>query len=168
MKNLRFIETGDIAICRGKSALSKTIMKATDSTWSHTAQFIWLNNILYIFDAQANGVSLRKFEYWDSLYKYEFEIFRPDKVVKNYADYMLQFSGVPYDVKGLSVGLFKSLLIKLFKKKDMANKYRNNGLFWCSELTMKPYVTNPEDYTPQKVYDYVILMSFKKIEIEIN
>ena len=38
----------------------------------------------------------------------------------------------------------------------MKEKYRNNGLFWCSELTMKPYVKNPEQFTPQDVYEWLI------------
>lgn len=157
--------TGDIIICRGHSSLSQMIMKATKSNYSHTAQFIWIDNVLYVFDAQSNGSGLRKFEYWDSIYKYDFEVYRPKSIMGNYVDFMLQFSGVPYDKKGLAVGLFKSLLIKLLKRKDMADKYRNNGLFWCSELTMKPYVTNPEDYTPQKVYDFCIENNFELINL---
>lgn len=146
--------TGDILICRGKRALSKTIMTATDSDWSHTAQIIVLDSKVYLFDAQSNGCCLRTFEYWCNKYDYEFKVVRPNIIREDYVSYMLQFSGVEYDKKGLAVGLFKSILNKvfgLFKSKDMKNKYRNNGKFWCSELTMKPYVTNPEDYSPNDV-----------------
>jgi hypothetical protein len=156
-------QTGDILICSGKSTLSKTIMNATKSNFSHTAQIIILNGIPYVFDAQKNGVCLRTIGYWKHTYQYEIITFRPTRLIENYEQFMLGFAGVPYDKKGLIVGLFKSLLINLFKRKDMNDKFRNNGLFWCSELTMKPYVENPEDYTPQKVFDYCVQQNFEKI-----
>lgn len=140
-------------------------MGATKSRFSHTAQIIILNGIPYVFDAQNNGVCLRTVGYWKHTYNYDFKTFRPTELLSNYEQFMLGFAGVPYDRKGLVVGLFKSLLIKLLKRKDMNDKFRNNGLFWCSELTMKPYVANPEDYTPQKVYDYCIENRFQEIEI---
>ena len=158
------LKAGDILVCRGNSKLSKTIMSATKGEFSHTAQVISLNGILYIFDAQKGGCMARTFKEWKRKYNYDFEVFRSRREIpKYYSDHMMLYSGVEYDKKGLAVGLFKSLFLKLFKRKEMSEKYRNNGLFWCSELTMKFHVLNPEQYTPQKVYEWLIANNWIKV-----
>lgn len=148
------LEVGDILICRGDSMLSKTILKATGGEWSHTAQVIELNGIKYIFDAQEGGCMPRLFEVWQREFQYEFKVFRRYES-KDISDWFMKYSGVKYDKKGLAVGLGKSLIKNIFKTPQvMKEKFRNNGMFWCSELTMKPYVINPEQYSPQDVYDW--------------
>ena len=149
------LQANDILICRGDRALSKAILKATGGEWSHTAQVIKLNGKPYIFDAQEGGCMARTFEKWKDDFDYDFVVFRRNDA-NDFSDWFMQFSGVKYDKKGLVVGLGKAFIKNLFKTKDeMKEKYRNNGLFWCSELTMKPYVSNPEQYTPQDVYNFV-------------
>lgn len=149
------LQPNDILICVGHSTLSKTILKATGGEWSHTAQVIKLNGKLYIFDAQEGGCMPRTFEKWKQDFDYDFVIYRRN-VSEDFSDWFMQFSGVKYDKKGLAIGLGKSLIKNIFKTQDkMKEKFRNNGLFWCSELTMKPYVSNPEQFSPQDVYDWV-------------
>lgn len=151
------IKENDILVCVGKGDLAKAILKATDGDWSHTAQIIKLNDILYIFDAQEGGCMPRPFEDWKKEFDYDFLVFRNKECRIDLSNWFMQFSGTKYDKKGLAVGLVKSLIKNVFSTKaKMKEKYRNNGLFWCSELTMKPYVDNPEQYTPQDVYEWLI------------
>jgi hypothetical protein len=153
--DLNLLQPSDILICVGNSVLAKTILKATGGQWSHTAQVIELNGIKYIFDAQEGGCMPRTFDRWKREFDYEFKVFRRTPT-KDLSDWYMQFSGTRYDKKGLAVGLGKSLIKNVFStKQQMKDKYRNNGLFWCSELTMKPYVDNPEQFTPQDVYEWV-------------
>jgi hypothetical protein len=153
--DVNLLQPNDILICVGSGALSKTILKATGGNWSHTAQVIKLNNKLYIFDAQEGGCMPRTFEKWKHDFEYEFRVFRRN-VSDDFSDWFMQFSGTKYDKKGLAVGLGKSFIKNLFNTDaQMKEKFRNNGLFWCSELTMKPYVDNPEQFTPQDVFDWV-------------
>ena len=151
------LQANDILVCVGQSQLSKTILKATDGQWSHTAQVIELNGILYIFDAQEGGCMPRTLKQWQYDFNYSYVVFRSIDKGRDLSNWFMQFSGVKYDKKGLAVGLFKSLVKNIFNTKStMKEKYRNNGLFWCSELTMKPYVANPEQYAPQDVYEWLI------------
>jgi len=151
------LQENDILICLGQSKLSKTILSATNGQWSHTAQVVKLNNELYVFDAQEGGCMPRTLKQWQYDFNYTYIVFRSIDKGRDLSDWFMQFSGVKYDKKGLAVGLFKSLVKNIFKTKStMKEKYRNNGLFWCSELTMKPYVKNPEQFTPQDVYEWLI------------
>lgn len=153
--DINLLQANDILICVGKSPLANTILKATGGQWSHTAQVIELNGIKYIFDAQEGGCMPRTFEQWKAEFNYEFVVFRKTQQ-RDLSDWFMQFSGTKYDKKGLAVGLGKSFFKNLFNTDTkMKEKYRNNGLFWCSELTMKPYVDNPEQFAPQDVYEWV-------------
>jgi hypothetical protein len=152
------LKPNDILVCVGDSALANAILKATNGKFSHTAQVVKVNGKLMIFDAQEGGCMVRSFEFWKQEFNYDFRVFRnPKENVNDFSDWFLQFSGRKYDKKGLAIGLGKSLFKNLFKiNSKMKEKYRNNGLFWCSELTMKPYVNNPEQYAPQNVYEWLI------------
>lgn len=165
------LRAGDILVCKGSSTLSKTILKSTKGVYSHTAQVIELNNKLYIIDAQEGGFIPRTFEYWRHTFDYDFRVFRNPTPTMNAIDisnWFMQFSGVPYDKKGLAVGLGKSIMKNswfkfLLSDEKMAEHYRNNGMFWCSESSVKLYVNDSEQYTPQKVYEW--LLEKKWIEI---
>ena len=151
------LKKNDILVCVGRSALSKAILKATDGQYSHTAQVIELNGELFIFDAQEGGCMPRTIKQWEYDFDYDYVVFRHIQEYRDLSMWFMQFSGVKYDKKGLAVGLFKSLVKNIFRTNDtMKEKYRNNGLFWCSELTMKPYVKNPEQFSPQDVYEWLI------------
>jgi len=41
--DIYLIKTGDVGLCIGTSELSQTIQKATDSIYSHTTNFIWID-----------------------------------------------------------------------------------------------------------------------------
>jgi hypothetical protein len=156
------LKTGDILICRGKGELSKIIKKVTKSDWSHTAQILIINKIAYVIDAQKEGVLLRKFEFWLHEFEYKYEVYRDPFPISElyYIDNALQYSGLNYDFKGLGSGLLRTLLCY----KEMPNKYRNNGKFWCSEYTMKLQgVEDPEEYSPDRVRNYLIQNNFELI-----
>jgi hypothetical protein len=151
--NKSLIKTGDIGCCIGVSTLSKTIQKATDSIFSHTTQFIWVDGVLFVIEAQAEGVVMYSYETWQRKYNYDFIIFRNPSCLpeERWRKNAMQYLGVKYDKKGLAVGLFASLL----KRTDMHDKYRNNGMFWCSELTAKlALIQFPEDYSPKLIGEY--------------
>jgi len=162
MENIKF-KTGDVLICKGKGALSKIIKGITKSEWSHTAQILIINNKVYVIDAQKEGILLRKFDFWCEEFDYQFEVYRETKEGINesyFIDNALQYSGVNYDFKGLSFGLLRTLLCY----KEMPNKFRNNGSFWCSEYTMKLQgVQDPEEYSPERVRQYLIQNNFELI-----
>lgn len=162
------IQTGDTGLCEGTSELAKTIQHSTNSKFSHTCQFFWLHGVLYVIDAQKDGVSPQTYKSWQREYGYKVTIYRnPNCLAENrWISNAMQYSRVKYDKKGLIVGLIKSKTLWFWKKKDMDDKYRNNGLFWCSEYTMKLIgVENPEDYSPQGVYEYCLKNNFLKIEV---
>lgn len=157
------LRSGDILVCTSESDLGKTIMKATGGEFSHTAVIVEINGILYVFDAQLKGCKPMLLKHWIDKWGYDFRVFRnpnPKASDIDLSNWYLQFSGVDYDVKGFSVGIIKSFLVNsklrfLVSDKTMNEKYRNNGLFWCSELTMKFYVKDAHEYTPQKVYEWI-------------
>ena len=157
------LRAGDILLCVGDSETAKTILKSTGGKFSHTAVVVEINGILYVFDAQLKGCKPMLLDNWIRKWEYEFRVFRnPNPKISDVAlsNWYLQFSGVDYDVKGFSVGIVKSFLINsklsfLVSNKTMHEKYKNNGLFWCSELTMKLYVEDAHQYTPQNVFDWV-------------
>lgn len=162
------LKANDILICTGEGEVSKAILKATKGTYSHTAQIIELTfegkNEIFVFDAQKGGCIPRTFDEWIRTFNYEFRVFRNPNERNNLSRWFMQFSGVEYDFKGLTVGLIKSFLKNTFKTKaQMKKEFRNNGLFWCSELTMKPYVQDPEQYAPQDVFEWLVSNNWKEI-----
>lgn len=149
------IKTGDIGLCIGTSGLSQTIQKATSSIYSHTTNFIWCDGVLYVLEAQADGVVMYTFEVWQRKYNYEFVVYRNTNCLpeERFRRNAMQYLGVKYDKKGLAVGLLASFL----KRKDMAEKYRNNGMFWCSELTAKLHqILNSEDFSPKLIGEFSV------------
>lgn len=173
--NISNIKTGDYGICKADRAVSKTIKFSTGSEFSHTTQFYWMYGVLYVIEAQDDGIVVLTFDAWRRKYNYEVEIFRdPFHPVNEsmWITHAKHYLGVAYDRKGLAVGLFRSIVARVKKflslkpNTDMNDKYRNNGKFWCSEYTAKLIgVRNPEDYSPQNIYDYFKRNNWIKIEI---
>jgi len=131
-------------------------MKATDSIYSHTTNFIWIDGKLYVIEAQSEGVIMLPFETWQRKYNYEFVVYRNPNCLeeKRFRMNAMQYLGVKYDKKGLAVGLIASFL----KRKDMSEKYRNNGMFWCSELTAKLHqILNAEDFSPKLIGEFSVI-----------
>lgn len=153
--DISLIKTGDVGLCIGKSLISKTIQKATDSIYSHTTQFVWVDGTLFVIEAQAEGVVMCTFDQWQRKYNYEFVVYRNPNCIpaERWRRNAMQYLGVKYDKKGLAIGLFASVL----KRTNMADKYRNNGAFWCSELTAKlQQIECPEDYSPKLIAEYCV------------
>lgn len=168
------IKTGAVGVCWANREISEVIKFSTNSKFSHTCQFFWWNGILYVIDAQDRGFIPVTFENWKNKWKYEMIVFNPPYPIdeKQWCINAMNYSGVQYDKKGLAVGLFRSLINRgkeifgLETNKDMKDKYRNNGLFWCSEATMRLIgAANPEDYSPQDVYDYLINNNWQIVEL---
>jgi len=169
----RNIKTGDIFICIGTSKISNIIQRATGSVYSHTSQSVWIDDDLFMIEAQKEGVILLPFAVWVRKYNYDYTIFRDPFCYdeKNWTKNAFRYLGKPYDKKGLAHGLFKNafkIIVEKFTSRtvaeDMPLKYRNNGYFWCSEFTMKLIgVKNPEDYSPKMVYKYCLRNNFIKI-----
>lgn len=158
--------TGDIGFAIGHSELSNTILKATKSKFSHTFQFIYLNHVLCVFDAQIEGCYPMEFENWKAKFGYDFVVLtRPENVaIGDFSNNCINYFGLKYDVKGLATGLFKSFTLKFWKKKDMNDKFRNNGKFWCFELTARLlHFPNPEDWTGEQIYDELISKKWLKL-----
>jgi len=153
------LRTGDILICKSDRLISKIIQNVTNSEWNHTAQIIEINGKIYVIDAQKEGVIPRLLSFWNSEYGYKYEVYRKKTLIKEiyFIDNAMQYCGINYDKGGLGSGLFRTL----FSFKTMPDKYRSNGKFWCSEYTMKLLgVQDPEEYSPQKVREYLISNDF--------
>lgn len=169
------INTGDYGVCKADRAVSETIKFSTGSEFSHTTQFYWYFGVLYVIEAQEYGIVELTYDAWRRKYNYEVEIFRNPTLSINEEMWVTRakhYLGVPYDRKGLAVGLARSIVERIKKffslkpNTDMNDKYRNNGKFWCSEYTAKLIgIHNPEDYSPQNIYDYFKRNNWIKIEI---
>ncbi len=67
------LKPGDILICRGDRFISKLIMKATHSHWSHTALYVELWGQPSIIEAQSKGIFPKLFVDWKTDWKQECE-----------------------------------------------------------------------------------------------
>lgn len=151
--------TGDTGFAIGKTELSKTIVSVAGK-YSHTFQFIEIGGILCVFDAQIEGCYPMEFENWKNKFGYEIVVLRNPNEDINFLRNCVHYFGIKYDVKGLAVGLFRSLL----KRKKMAQKYRENGKFWCFELTARLlYFNDPENWNGEMIYNELINKGWKKI-----
>lgn len=74
MLRLNDIKTGDMALCFKDSELSEAIRLASNSEFSHSATFIWVNGDLAVADSQADGFQIRDFFVWMEDFGYSFEV----------------------------------------------------------------------------------------------
>ena len=146
-------KTGDILICQGNSKTSETIQMMTDSVNSHSAVILIIGGVTCVFDAQIEGCYPMEINNWLNKFGYNFHVYRRKGIV-NYSQYLsncCHYFGVKYDLKHLGIGLVLSKL----GFKNMAEKYRSNGRFICSELTARlEHIENPEDFSPEKLDFY--------------
>lgn len=56
------IETGDCLLVSSKSILAEAIQWFENCKWNHAGFFIWINDILYIIEADVHGIALTKFQ----------------------------------------------------------------------------------------------------------
>jgi len=151
--------SGDIGFAIGKSELSKTIT-AVAGKFSHTFQFIEIGGVLCVFDAQIEGCYPMEFGNWMNKFGYEIVVLRSLKTDPNFTRNCVHYFGIKYDVKGLGVGLFRSLL----RCKNMHEKFRDNGKFWCFELTARLlHFPCPENWNGEQIYAQLIKKGYKKV-----
>jgi hypothetical protein len=158
---------GDILVCRGNGAIAKGISTATDSWATHTAQVMYVNTELCIFDAQKEGAFPRSFNAWQREYDYEFEVYRFGHNINKalWSRACVQLFGLNYGVAHLTMGFWR----KLLGSKDVKAKYGKDGRVVCSELTMRLMwvfglrVDDPWNYTPNDVRDYLQKNKFQLI-----
>lgn len=158
------LKHGDVLICKGKRPLSKAIGKASKSEATHTAVVLELKGSLFAFDAQASGCYTILFDQWEKRWDYDYLVFRPNIVNPDtFTKRAFAYFGRAYDKKHLLFGFWRKLLFK----KDVKDKYRLNGKFICSELTMKLATNeiNAEDYTPGDVLNYFLNKNLQPIYI---
>jgi hypothetical protein len=74
--NKRSLKEGDILICRGKSWISRAIMKVTKGEWSHTALVASSWGSLGVIEAQRNGVNFKTWELWRKRWNYDYIVYR--------------------------------------------------------------------------------------------
>lgn len=159
MRNL--IQTGDILLCRGKKPLSKAIMVCTKSQFSHAATAIWINDKLFIIDAQRDGVNIRPYEAWLEKYKYDILIFRNPKLDDDlFQDRALSKIGITaYDFEGTFIRQPIELLTGIWKKRKDEDRrmYCSEYVAWTNRI--------PEFYSmsPEDLYQYCLINKFKEV-----
>lgn len=146
-------KTGDVLHCRGKRLLSKLIMWATESRWSHTAIFIEVWGQPYIIEAQGNGVNLKPFDQWEKKYGYYYEVSRNpfEFDAKKFSLYATSKVGTTgYDFLSLLVRQPWRILTGSYKvRKDEYEK------MYCSEYVMWTHgIETAYRMSPQDVWDY--------------
>lgn len=150
---------GDILICRGNGLIAKGISSSTDSWATHTAQVMYVNGELCVFDAQKEGAFPRSFNKWMKEYDYEFEVYRYGHNINKtlWSRGCVQLFGLDYGVQHLTLGFWR----KLIGGKAVKDKYGKDGRVVCSELTMRLMwvfglrVDDPWNYTPEDVQNFL-------------
>lgn len=97
----------DLLFCTGEAPLSKAIMAATGSRFSHVAHVRYTPaGELRIIDAQRDGYNPKKLEDWLEEYNYGVELVRDKaltaELMQQYAAREFDLVGKEYDVKGLA------------------------------------------------------------------
>lgn len=150
------LKDGDILICRGHSLISNLIMKATHSTWSHSALYVEIWGQPSIIEAQKNGVNAKPFNVWVDNWGYEYEVFRHQS---------------EFDIKKLNIRAFKKcgetsydfvsfiirqpfkLITGMFKYKGEKEESKR---MICSEYTSWVWnLPNWYKLTPDDQYNYL-------------
>ena len=152
------LKTGDVLHCRGKSLLSRLIIWATKSTWSHTALFIEIWEQPYILEAQRKDVHAIPYDEWLKKYGYDFEVSRN----RNLTDYRL-FSINAMSKLGTTGYDFASLFVRgpwlLITGKWKKKKFEGDKMF-CSEYVLWAHdVEKSYRMTPHQVYEYCIAVN---------
>lgn len=143
------LQTGDILHCRGKKLLARLIMKFTGSEFSHSALVIRIENDVYIVDAQKDGVNLRPFDAWESIYQYKYVAHRrtpqPNEDLFRYRA-LSKVGHTGYDFEGLILRQpFELITGRWRRRKNEGNRmYCSEFVAWCYRIT-DFYSMSPED-----------------------
>lgn len=150
------LQPGDILICRADRIISKLIMKATHSHWSHTALYVELWGQPSIIEAQSKGIFPKLYEDWKTKWNYEYIVFRKKEIDQKEIQ-LKAFS----KCGGKTAYDFESFIIRQ-PIKLITGKWRDRGeetegrKMICSEFTGWVY-NLPKWYsmTPQEQYEYL-------------
>ena len=142
MENIK-IETGDNLLVSSKSFVAKTIQKFEGIEYNHSAFFIWLNNILYVIEAEKHGISLTKFDDYVNSDRVLL-VLKPRDEISNdmksdIIDFVLEYAGhTPYDYANLLFFQPIRFITKYLFGKDIwigRSKKKSTRKFICSEWT---------------------------------
>lgn len=149
------LKNGDILICKGKSWISRMIMKFTKGTWSHSALYATVWGASGVIEAQKNGVNHKLWGVWRWKWDYDYVVFRNIHEFNEKELMLKAFSKcgeTKYDFKTFIL----RIPFRLFGGKNKERKNEDRKMI-CSEFTS--WVWNIEGWyqmTPQEQYDYLI------------
>lgn len=135
------IETGDNLLVSSKGILPEAIQWFEDCKWNHSAFFLWLNDILYVIEADKHGIALTKWEDYTKSDK-GLLILKPkkpidDKTKSDMIDFVLEYTGhTPYEyINLLFYQPIRYIAKKLFDKEIWIgrSKSKSNKKFICGE-----------------------------------
>ena len=150
------VKTGDILICKGKSWISRAIMKVTKGEWSHTAVAVEVWGEIGVIEAQKNGVNFKMWDSWRRKWDYEFIVFRN----------MEEFSARDFSIKAFSVAgetpydwktFFGRIPYRLFTGKGKVKNNEQKKMI-CSEYTAWVWnlpLIKGVPQTPQEQFEYL-------------
>lgn len=158
------IQTGDVAHCRGRSVLAKSIMFMTQSEFSHSAIFVRsTSGKLFVIDAQKDGFNQRSYDNWVKDFGYQFKVTRSHKDRHLIEERIENLIGTtPYDFESLiirqPIKIIREHLNKI--RKNDKEPWKNRGerereRMYCSEAVA--YCLGiPESYqlSPQELWEY--------------
>ena len=157
------LKPGDILFCTGDRFLSKSIMWATDSEFSHVALYVEVWGIPFVIDAQKDGIQFRMYENWQREYNYKVRAFRAPykidpKAISMRAGTKAGFTG--YDMVSLLLRHPIALLTGSWQeKKDVEDKMT------CSEFVAWVYAIHRSyRMSPQDLYEWALLNKFIEIK----
>lgn len=149
------LQTGDILHCTGKGIISRMIMWATKSNFSHTAVFLEIWGQPYIIEAQKNGVNVKTLEEWQKKYNYKYIVHRNPCLINTHR----------YSIRAMSiVGVTGYDFISLLLRQPLslitgrwARERKPEDKMYCSEYAMWTHgVSGSKRMTPQDAHDHCI------------
>lgn len=158
----------DLLFCTGEAALSRAIMAATGSRFSHVAHVRYTPaGELRIIDAQRDGYNPKTLEDWIAEYNYDVELVRDerltDELKQQYAAREFDLIGKEYDVKGLAflqphrivvskINKFVRRSRPLPEQKDPAKRV------YCSEVQAIIRGFAVVDLSPEELYNECVTL----------
>jgi hypothetical protein len=144
------LKVGDVLVCRGKSWVSKAIMKVTKGSYSHTALYAQTWNQSGVIEAQKNGVNFKLWDIWRKKWDYEFVVYRRSNSFDEKELMLKAFSKcgeTKYD--------FFTFFRRAFGNRKKRNDEKENEKMICSEFTAWCHgLPEAYDMTPSEQADY--------------
>ena len=172
MLQIQEIKTGDIGICRGKRFLSRAIMFATGSKWSHACLFYWQNGTLMVADSQKDGFNGKTFDNWVKDFDYEFKVLRSNKRSTDIEDKIKSILGTtPYDFESLFFRQPRKIIVMTLNRFRANDKqpWKDRGTgeddrMYCSEsCAFCLGIKSAERMSPEDLNNYAELNNFLEI-----